>query len=61
MDIVDVKKHLQQMNSTERALLSEVILATKQIIVMPATNATSEQTFSAMQCVKLYLRSTMTG
>lgn len=60
MDIVDIKKHLQQLNSKEKALLSEVILAIKLALVMPATNATSEQTFSAMRRVKSYLRSIMT-
>ena len=60
MDIVDVKKHLQQLTSTEKTLLSEVILVMKLILVMPATNATSERSFSAMRRVKSYLRSTMT-
>ena len=31
----------------------------KLLLVMPATNATSERSFSAMQRVKSYLRSTM--
>ena len=60
MDIIEVKKYLQQLNSTEKALLSEVILVMKLILVMPATNATSERTFSAMRHVKSYLPSTMT-
>ena len=59
-DIGDVKKHLEEMNSTERALLSEVVLAMKLILVMPATNASSERAFSAMRRVKSYLRSSMT-
>ena len=59
MDIVDVKKHLQQLSSAEKTLLSEVILVMKLILVMPATNATSERSFSAMRRVKSYLRSTM--
>ena len=29
------------------------------ILVMPATNATSERSFSALRCLKSYLRSTM--
>ena len=48
------------MNSTEKALLSEVVLVMKLILVMPATNVSNERTFSAMRRVKLYLRSTMT-
>ena len=31
----------------------------KLILVMPATNATSERTFSALRRIKSYLRSTM--
>ena len=60
MDIVDVKKHLQQLTSAEKTLLCEVILVMKLILVMPATNATSERSFSAMRRLKSYLRSTMT-
>ena len=59
MDIADVKKHLQQMTSAEKTLLSEVILVMKLILVMPAINATSERSFSAMRCLKSYLRGTM--
>ena len=59
IDIVDVEKHLQQLTSA-KTLLSEVILVMKLILVMPATNATSERSFSAMRRVKSYLRSTMT-
>lgn len=32
----------------------------KLLLVMPATNATSERSFSALRMVKNYLRSTMT-
>ena len=60
IDIVDVEKHLQQLTSAEKTLLSEVILVMKLILVMPATNATSERSFSAMRRVESYLRSTMT-
>ena len=60
MDIADVKKHLQQMTSAEKTLLSEVTLVMKLILVMPATNVTSKRSFSAMRRLKSYLRSTMT-
>ena len=59
-DIADVKKHLQQMTPTERVLINEVVLLMKLILVLPACNATSERSFSAMRRVKSYLRSTMT-
>ena len=59
-DIVDVKKHLQQMTGTERVLINEVVLLMKLIPVSPAYNATSERSFSAMRRVKSCLRSIMT-
>ena len=39
---------------------SEVIKLLKLILVMPATNAISETSFSALKRVKTYLRTTMT-
>ena len=59
ISIADVMKHLQQMSPAQKTLLSEVILVMKLILVMPATNATSERSFSVMRCLKSYLRSTM--
>ncbi len=41
-------------------LLSEVVKLMKLILVMPATKATSERSFSALKRVKTYLRSSMT-
>lgn len=43
-----------------QSLLSEVVKLMKLILVMPATNATSERSFSALKRVKTYLRSSMT-
>lgn len=42
------------------SLYSEIAVILKLILVMPATNAVSERSFSAMKRVKTYLRSTMT-
>ena len=44
-------------NNTKR-LIDEVIKVIKLIIVLPATNAISERSFSALKLVKTYLRST---
>lgn len=55
----DIKAHLQQLTSAQKTLLSEVILLAKLILVMPATNATSERSFSTLRRMKTYLRSTM--
>ena len=42
-----------------RSLLSEVVKLINLILVMPATNATSERSFSALKRVKIFLRSSM--
>ena len=39
--------------------LSEVFKLTKLILVLPTTNAASEGTFSLLELIKSYLRSTM--
>ena len=39
-------------------LLPEIIKLAKALIVLPETNATSEQSFSGMKYIKTYLRST---
>ena len=41
-------------------LVSQVTFLVKLILLMPATNAVSERSASAMRHVKTYLRSTMT-
>ena len=41
-------------------LMSEVFIIAKLIVVMPATNAVSERSFSTLRLIKSYLRSTMT-
>ena len=56
----DLVKLFQGMTYARRSLLSEVIKVAKLLLVMPATNATSERSFSALKRVKTYLRSTTT-
>ena len=50
----------RNLSSVQRALMSEVCTLCHIILVMPATNAVSKQSFSAPRRVKSYLRSTMT-
>ena len=60
---VDMKAILKYFRSTlpvYRTFYSEVIKLLKFILVMPATNAISERSFSALKEVKTYLRTTMT-
>ena len=58
--IFDIKEYFAKLSTVQRDLLMQVGLLLKQILVMPATNATSERSFSALHRVKTYLRSTMT-
>ena len=46
--------------SAEKLLISVVSTIFEHILVMPATNAISERSFSALRRMKTYLRSTMT-
>ena len=57
--IKDILKYLRNISAAQRALLSEICIIAKLILVMPATNAVSERSFSALRRVKTYLRSTM--
>ena len=53
--IKDILKHLRNISSAQRALLSEICVIAKLILVMPATNAISERSFSALRRFKTYL------
>ena len=56
--VSDLLHFLQQLSKPERSLLSEVYVLCKLLLVLPATNAVSERSFSAMRRVKTYLRNT---
>ena len=58
-NIMDIIKYIQQLTGAEWELIGDVIILTKLILVMPATNSTSERSFSAMCRIKSYLWSTM--
>ena len=55
----DIVSLVRDMSNGVKALLSQVIKLIRLLLVMPATNAISEQSFSTMHQVKTYLRSTM--
>jgi hypothetical protein len=55
----DVLLYMREMTNRERLLLSEVAKVLKLVLVMPATNSTSERSFSTLRRIKTYLRSTM--
>ena len=54
----DIKDFISTLEGN-RSLLSEVVKLITLVLVMPATNASSERSFSALRRVKTYLRSTM--
>ena len=56
-DVITYAKILTEM---QKDLISEVCKLLKLILVMPATNAVSEQSFSALQRIKTFLQTTMT-
>ncbi len=57
--VMEVLSYLKKMPASEKELLNEVLQLAKLILVMSATNSTSERSFSALRRLKTYLRSTM--
>lgn len=53
-----VKSALLSLSSAQRSLVGEVCKLLQILLVMPATNASSERSFSALRRIKTYLRST---
>ena len=60
LTIFDVKTYLLFLSPGQLSLLSQVQRLAQLILVMPAMNASSERSFSALRCVKNYLQTTMT-
>ena len=59
VQVNDLIAYLKSLNAVERTLYLEVFELVKLILVMPATNAISERSFSALRRLKTCLRSTM--
>lgn len=55
----DVIELLKSKSEAQKDMLCEVCTLLRLLLVMPATNAISERSFSALRRVKSYLRSTM--
>lgn len=55
-----LKSVLQTLTPEQPRLVDMVCQAFQLLLVIPATNATSERSFSALRRIKTYLRSTMT-
>ena len=60
LSICDIKTYLLSLSPGQLSLLSQVKRLAQSILVMPATNASSERSFSALRRVNNYLRTTMT-
>ena len=56
----DRVNYLRSLSAAQRSFYSQVCILVRLILVMPATNAVSERSFSAMRRLKSYLHSTMT-
>ena len=55
----DIIKYFQDLETSSKNLLSEVGKIIEVIFVLPATNATSERSFSKLKLLKTYLCSIM--
>ena len=55
----DITKFFKSLTSAQQEIFSEVCKLFRLLLVMPATNAVSERSFSALRRIKTYLRSTM--
>lgn len=58
-NLTSVICYLRELSPAQRSLISEVCTLASLILVMPATNAVSELSFSALRRLKTYLRATM--
>ena len=55
----DCIDYLREFSPAQKSFFCEVYRLAKMILVMPSPNAVSEHSFSAMRCLKTYIRSTM--
>ena len=60
ISIFDIKRYFLSLSPGQASLLCQVSRLLMLILVMPATNATSERSFNSLRRLKNYLRTTMT-
>ncbi|XP_052253227.1 zinc finger MYM-type protein 1-like [Dreissena polymorpha] len=58
--ITDIVTFFRDLSPESRLFFSEVMRVLRHVLVMPATNATSERSFSGLRRLKTYLRTSMT-
>ena len=59
MTFCDVHRFFKSLSPAQVNLISQVALVAKFVLLMPATNAVSERSASALHRIKTYLRSTI--
>ena len=57
-NVKELVEFVQSLSAATKSFVPQVIVLAKILLVMPATNAVSERSFSAIKRVKTYLRST---
>ena len=57
--VFDIRDYIVAMTQAQKDLLDKVVNLMQLILVMPATDSTSERSFSVLRRVKTHLRSTM--
>ena len=58
IDAKELVKFLQGLTAAKRCLMPQILILAQLLLVMPATNAVSERSFSALKRVKTNLRAT---
>ena len=56
IDAKELVKFFQGLTAAQRRLMPQVVILAKLLLIVPATNAVSERSFSALKRVKTYLR-----
>ena len=56
-NLKELVEFVQSLSTTTKSFVPQVIVLAKILLVMPATNAVSQRSFSVMKRVKKYLRS----
>ena len=59
VSIFDLKRYFLSLSNSQTSPIGQVTKLMQLILIMPATNAIAERSFSALRWVKSYLRSPM--
>ena len=59
MNLYSIVSLVKGMSAAKRSLFSQIVKVVRLLLLVPATNAISERSLSAMRRIKSYLRSTM--